>query len=126
MTAHHMSKTGRALILLVFAAVVLSFAFFAIFANIIFQEGNPLPLLSVIMKLEFSDQDIIRMNGQGYRLLQKFGPEDQLTEYLAGFDWILSERLGSCLCYEKNGQKLTAEARMFTRRYVVYELDREP
>jgi hypothetical protein len=126
MTAKSLSKARRALILTVFAALVLIVAFFAIFANIIFQEGNPLPLLNAIIKLEFADEYITRLTGEGCRLLQQSGPENELTRYLAGYDWVLADQMGSHLCYERNGQTLTAEARMFTRRYVVYELDREP
>ncbi len=88
----------------------------------LFQEGNPLPVLWGIMRLEFTGAEIVPFAGN--KLIQKAGPEAPLTEYLAARGWIFQDRLGAGIFYKKGGAELFVGTRMFTRRYVVYELGR--
>lgn len=116
----------RTAILGAFAVLVLITAVIAIFGGILFQEGNPIPVLRAVYNLEWSEYRIVPLAGSEIKLLQKSGSEEPLTEYLADYGWLFRERLGAALFYDQNEETLFAEARMLTRRYVIYELDREP
>lgn len=123
---HRAVKRKRTLVLVSFALGILFFAVALLFGAIIFQEGNPFPVIQALAGLEFSEESIVRIAGSDVKYVQKVGPETHLTEYLAGYEWAYRERLGAAIFYDKDELTLFAEARMLTRRYVVYQLDREP
>lgn len=116
----------QCLILAVFIVVILLViaAFFC--GPIFFQEGDPLAVLSAITALEFSGAKLARIEGPEVKYIQKCGPEDPLNAYLSGFGWAWTDRLGGAIFYKKEGHTLSVEARRLTRRYVVYQLDRDP
>ena len=116
----------RTLLLVGFALAVLAFAAALLFGAVLFQEGNPVPVAQALSRLELSGDRLVRIAGEPVKYVQKAGPEEPLTEYLAARGWELQERLGAAVFYEKENETLFAESRMLTRRYVVYELDREP
>lgn len=105
-------------------ATILVLLFFTIYSvPVLFQEGNPLPVARSIVTLELTESDIVSVNERV--LLQKAGPELPLTSYLENHGWEFKDRLGAGIFYEKDSALMFAEARMFTRFYVIYELDRE-
>lgn len=120
------TASRRSRILLVFAVIILLFAFLMLFGEILLQEGNPFPVLRSAIQLELSGADVVPVAGEGILYIQKAGSEEPLTDYLSGYGWAFSERLGSSIFYERNGETLYADSRMLTRRYVVYELDQHP
>ncbi len=89
---------------------------------VIFQEGNPLPIFSGIMRLQFSDEGIVKVSEN--KLLQKSGDDGLLNSYLGSKGWELRDRLGSGIFYERDGEDLFIHSRMFTRRYIIYEAER--
>ncbi len=119
-------KSRRTLVLFGFALVILAFAVALLFGAIIFQEGNPFPVVQALARIELGGADVARISGPAVKYIQKVGPEEPLSEHLSGCGWAFRERLGAAIFYDRDGSTLTAEARMLTRRYVVYELDREP
>ena len=58
-----------------------------------------------------------------YKLIQKTGSEEALSEYLARYGWEFNDRLGSGIFYHREDRELFVEARMFSRFYIIYELD---
>jgi len=106
------------LVLIVLALVV---AIFNIKILYLFQEGNPFPVLWGIIKLEFTDANIVPFAED--KLIQKDGPETPLTDYLAERGWTFKDRLGAGIFYKKDNADLFVKARMLTRYYVVYELE---
>ncbi|MEW6663423.1 MAG: hypothetical protein ACOY9Y_07715 [Bacillota bacterium] len=117
MTALHRKKT----IILVSTVLVLVVAIFNIKILYLFQEGNPLPVLWGIIKLELTDANIVPF--AEYKLIQKAGPETPLTNYLAERGWTFKDRLGAGIFYKKDNTSLFVKTRMFTRYYVIYELE---
>jgi hypothetical protein len=126
MARNNKSMFTRTLILLVFAVVVFSVAFLILFGEIIVQEGNPYHIIRAALVLELTGAEIVPVSSAGTKLIQKTGPEEPLTAYLSALGWSFRERLGAVVFYEKDDATLSAEARMLTRRYVVFELDRNP
>lgn len=104
-------------------AVLLLLIASAPFAAAIFtQEGNPLPVVVAIIRLEVTGQNIVQMSE--YKMLQKAGADIMLHDYLAVHGWDFQEQLGSGLLYQKNSYQLFVHMRMLTRRYTVFEFDR--
>ena len=116
----------QCLYLAVFIVVILLVIAVFFCKPIFFQEGNPLAVLSAIAALEFTGTNLVRIEGPDLKYIQKHGPEDPLNAYLSGLGWAWADRLGAAIFYKKEGQTLYVEARKLTRRYVVYQLDREP
>lgn len=116
----------RTKLLIVFAVVVLLVTFLILFGEILIQEGNPVPVICAVIKLELTGAEIVPVTQDQMKLMQKTGPEGPLTEYLAARGWVFKDRLGAGIFYARNGDDLFAEARMLTRRYVIFELDRSP
>lgn len=91
--------------------------------TVLFQEGNPLPILRAAAKLETTQAEIVPVTPDQRILLQKAGPEDPLNEYMREKGLAFKERLGSAIFYENDeGSAILVQSRMFTRRYIIYEL----
>lgn len=112
-------KTANLLIITILIIVLLLFS--AYIWPVIFQEGNPLPILWGLILLELTGRNLVAV--ADYKLIQKVGPETALSEYLAGYGWRLKDRLGAGIFYHRNNTELFIEARMFSRFYIIYELD---
>ena len=104
--------------------VVVLFIFTLFFGTAILQEGNPLPILLAIAKLELSELKVVPISSKDDYLIQKAGKgEAPLTEQLSKYGWEFKDRLGSAIYYEKDGATLLVTSRAFSRRYIIYELD---
>jgi hypothetical protein len=112
---------GKKVIILASLLLVLVVAVLNIKILYLFQEGNPFPVLWGIIKLELTDANIVPIAED--KLIQKEGPETPLTDYLSEQGWAFKDRLGAGIFYAKDNANLYVEARMFTRYYVVYELE---
>lgn len=108
------------------AALVALLALLALFLlwqmPLLLQEGDPVPLIYGITRLEFNGNDIVIISER--KLIQLKGPEAPLSRILSEKGWQFEERLGSGIFYARGDEKLFVQCRMFTRRYMVYELDR--
>jgi hypothetical protein len=102
------------LILLIFAASIYTMP-------VIIQEGNPIPVLFAIIKLELNLSEIATVSPTKY--LQKTGSPEPLNMLLASKGWHFVDQLGAGHFYSRNGEKLFVMGRMFTSRYIVYELE---
>ncbi len=91
-------------------------------APVVFQEGTPFQVLAGIIQVELTMSDVVQFSE--HKLLQKTGPETPLNMFLAGHGWTFKDRLGAGLFYHRGSEELFVEARMLTRRYIVYEFDR--
>ncbi len=96
--------------------------FFIAYGPIIFQEGNPLPVISGIIKLQLTSKDIVEISEK--KLIQKTGDDWLLNSYLEDKGWNYRERLGAGIFYERNGEDLFFTTRMYTRYYIVHETEK--
>ncbi len=117
----------RTQVLIGFALVVLVFAVAILFGAIFFQEGNPVPVVQALSRLEFSDESVTLIPGEPVKFVAQAGStHEPLTDYLSEHGWHFQDRLGAAILYGQGQEVLYVETRMLTRRYVVYELDRAP
>ncbi|AZT91570.1 hypothetical protein ELD05_13785 [Caldicellulosiruptor changbaiensis] len=112
-------------VILVFLSLL--FLFILFYYNIkltyIFQEGNPISLLKGIYKLEHYKLEIVPVAKN--KLIQKVQAPEGLTplnDYLKKYNWKFADQLGSVIIYKRGNQQLVIKMRMFTQKYVVYEL----
>lgn len=112
------NKLKYSLLLLIFILILSSMLFYK---NIIFQEGNPLPIINGIFKLNDNNTYVlISENPTIY--LTKTNIKDDLFEYIKEeYDVKFKEQLGSGYVFEGDiGLLLTS--RQYTRFYQVWRL----
>ncbi len=102
--------------------ILITLAVLVISQPVIFQEGNPLPVIAAIIKIEFGASDITQVSPTKY--LQKAGPPEPLNRLLAAEGWRFVEQLGAGYFYARNTENLFVMGRMLTTRYLVFELER--
>ncbi|QUL98728.1 MAG: hypothetical protein IMF26_01175 [Candidatus Fermentithermobacillus carboniphilus] len=79
-----------------------------------------------ILRLELGNKDIVLISDSDHKFIARDGSEEPLTKLLAAYGWQFVDRLGSGIFYRRDGQTLYVDARMFTRRYVIYDLEHHP
>lgn len=120
----HASKAALAL-----GAVVIVLGL--LYAPLLYQEshGHPLPYLQAMVKLELRVANLVAVTPDATIFMQKCCPQplhQPLTDFLGARGWIFQDQMGAGLFYERGTARLTIISRMFSRRYVVYDLDRAP
>ncbi|ABB14466.1 hypothetical protein [Carboxydothermus hydrogenoformans] len=118
-------KAKRKIILILVTLLILLIVTLNIKIFYLFQEGNPIPVLFGVARLEFFGERIALISSDGSKYIAKSEyNESLLNERLSKYGWKFKDRLGSGIFYEKDGETMVVKCRMFTRRYVIYELDR--
>jgi len=102
-------------------SIVLVLVFAIVNVGTIFQDGNPLPVLRAIIKLEFTGSNMVQLAEN--KLMQKDGPETPLTDFLAEHGWEFKDRLGSAIFYTRGNDELFVKTRKLSGFYTVYELE---
>ncbi|WP_127507041.1 hypothetical protein [Paenibacillus humicus] len=113
-------------ILLAATMLVVLFAGFLTlrFGSALSQEGNPLPILYSISKLEFSKSSYepYSKTDKSTRFVSENTGEsryDAVKDIMWKNDWDFKEQLGSGLIFEKNGQTKVVETRQFSKHYIL-------
>ncbi len=115
------TKVSRKLLLVSIIILVILAALIAS-QPVVFQEGNPLPVITAIIRIELGLSEIAQVSPTKY--LQKAGPPERLNRLLATEGWHFVEQLGSGYFYTRNSETLFVMGRMLTTRYMVFELER--
>jgi hypothetical protein len=99
----------------------------------LFQEGNPIPVLIGVLKVNFSDENPVEISSADStkyivkkdNLDSKYGLISQsLDDYIDIMhkeDWIFKDQMGSGLIFIRDNQSKTITTRMFTRYYIIIE-----
>jgi hypothetical protein len=100
------------------------------FGSALTQEGNPVPYLRSIMKLELSNNGKEKVvDGQHEeRYISEFKvkyPYGIAIEYMDSLGWEFKEQMGSGFIFEKNGQQTVVETRQFTKEYYIWDVPKE-
>jgi hypothetical protein len=129
-----MSKRGGILkkILIVLLIVILlpvGFIFLR-FGSALTQEGNPVPYLRSIMKLELSNNGKEKVvDGQHEeRYISEFKvkyPYGIAIEYMESLGWKFKEQMGSGFIFEKNEQQAVVETRQYSKQYYIWDVPKE-
>lgn len=82
--------------------LVLLIAILLLYRKPLFQEGNPLPVLSGIIKLNLTNKNIVQITEDGSEYITKSkNGVDSITQFMKEKDYILSDQMGSFYIFEK-------------------------
>ncbi|MFA6331281.1 MAG: hypothetical protein WCX32_04685 [Clostridia bacterium] len=120
-----MLNTKRNKIFGVFGTLIVIFVLFILlYRPVIFQEGNPAPLVKGIIRLNFTQDKIVKleMNGDRYLTKSKDGPE-VLENKLKKNNYRLIEQLGSGYLFRNNNfDILTVTRRQYSCFYSIWTI----
>ena len=123
-------KRIKSKIVTVTTTIVITFSVLGFIAgaygNVIFQEGNPLPVISSIIKLEFNNDEFVQYSN---------APDHYISEFKSGMDrykvvidfmkekrWAFKDQMGSGLIFEKDGEQIVVQTRQYTRNYYIWSI----
>jgi len=104
---------------------VLSLVFW-LYAPVIFQEGNPCPLISGIWQLNFSQKDIVKLKIDGDRHMTKSrNGQKIITEIMKNRGYEFVEQMGSGYFFKsKGGESIVAVHRYYSKYYSLWSFSR--
>jgi hypothetical protein len=99
------------------------------YSPVIFQEGNPLPLLTSAVKLQFTDNDFVQFSKSDKRsryLSESTGNSEYeiVKEFMDSKGWKYQEQMGSGLIFTKNGEDAVVEVRQYSKHYFIWEIQK--
>jgi len=97
---------------------------FLLYKSVIFQEGNPMPLLKGIAKLNFTRNEIVKLNMDGDKYLTKGkNGQEVLVNSLNNQGYELISQMGSGYFFkDKNDNALLVTHRYYSRLYSIWSL----
>jgi len=95
-----------------------------LYKPIIFQEGDPTPLLKGIMRLNFTGEEIVRLDMGGDRYLTKSeNGQEVIKDFMQDKGYKFTEQMGSGYFFkDKNENTLIATHRYYSRFYSIWSL----
>ena len=106
---------------MIFTLIIIIFII-SLIAPVLFQEGNPLPLISGIVRLTMGNDDVVRISTDPERYMTK--AENGIASMVGMMNeegWQLAEQLGSGYIFQKNDRSVTITSRQYTRKYLVWK-----
>lgn len=101
-------------------------AILGVYGNVLFQEGNPIPVVSSILKLEFSNADYVKFSASPTKYISKFNSAGDrysiIKEYMKKKGWEFKEQMGSGLIFDKNGEQTVISTRQYTKNYFIWSV----
>ncbi|WP_183600376.1 hypothetical protein [Paenibacillus phyllosphaerae] len=112
-----------AVLLVVLGVALLGFRF----GSALFQEGNPLPILSSIAELEWTNssyESYSRTDKTTKYISRNTGESryDVIKAMMKNEGWDFIEQMGAGLVFENNGQTKVVETRQYSRHYILSEI----
>ncbi|GGM41274.1 hypothetical protein GCM10011351_29330 [Paraliobacillus quinghaiensis] len=100
------------------------------FGNALFQEENTTEIIASITKLEFTNNDYIKVTdtSHGIRCVSKNkrgSQEKVIKEFMKDNEWQFKEQMGSGFVFTKDGVNVVVETRLFSRNYFLWDVPEE-
>jgi hypothetical protein len=106
----------------VFGLIILcSLGFFAKFGAALDQESDSLAILGTILRLELSRADVLAIEGNKQRLLVR--NNTALQHHLEAQGWTWTDQMGALSTYHQTSQVMYANCAMYSRFYMICNLD---
>lgn len=95
-----------------------------VFGDAILQEGNPVPIVKSIIKLESTDVDYVQFSEMPVKYISKsnIDREDIIKKFMKKKNWMYKEQLGNSYFFIKDGEEISVSTRQFTRKYFTWEV----
>ena len=127
-------KEGECLkkfLLVILLILIVAIGFIVIrFGSALFQEENTTEIIASITKLEFSTNDYIKVTeiSQRIRYVSKNEngfQEKVIKEFMQENGWQFKDQAGSGYIFEKDGETIVVEAKLFTKNYFLWSVPKE-
>lgn len=123
-------KRVKKKIMIVLSTLIVTFTllgfFIGVFGNVLFQEGNPIPVISSIIKLEFTNAEYVEFATTPNRYISevKSGPDRHsvVKEYMQDNGWKFKEQMGSGLVFINGDEQRTISTRQYTKNYFIWSI----
>ncbi len=118
----------RRTLVIVLSVFIIAAGFLAFrFGNALSQEGNPVPILISISKLEFTNSDYEQYSesDKEIRFVSENNGEfryDVVKELMKKKGWDYKDQMGSGLLFEKDKMTIIVETRLFSRHYILWDI----
>ena len=118
------SKADKKLKIIFLAIIGVILLSFFLYSPVIFQEGNPIPLLNGAIRLSVGSQDIVKLDhSEGRYLTKSKNDKDILVKMLEGDGYRFIEQLGSGYVFRSdNFDILTVTRRQYSRFYSIWTM----
>lgn len=95
-----------------------------VFGDALFQEGNPVPIMTSIIELESTDVDYIQFSEMPVKYISKsnINREDMIKKFMKKKNWIYKEQLGNSYFFIKDDEEISVNTRQFTKKYFTWEV----
>lgn len=118
-------KTAIRVLMISGAAIAI---FISMYGSVLFQEGNPIPLIVSAIKLQLSDSDYVQFakteKRSRYLSETKDNSYDVVKEFMNSKGWSFKEQMGSGLIFTKNDEDAVVEVRQYSRHYFIWEIQK--
>ncbi|KLT16029.1 hypothetical protein AA980_21430 [Neobacillus vireti] len=99
------------------------------FGSVLFQEGNPVPLMVSAMKLHFFDSEYEQFSKTENRsryLSKNTGDSryDIVKEFMKSNGWKYEEQMGSGLIFVKEGKEAIVETRQYSKYFIIWDVQK--
>ncbi|MFL6562460.1 MAG: hypothetical protein ACJ8MO_40960 [Bacillus sp. (in: firmicutes)] len=99
------------------------------FGSVLFQEGNPIPLIISAMKLHFSDSEfeLFSKTEKRSRYLSESSGNSSynvVKQYMKLKGWKFQEQMGAGLIFTKNGEDAVVEVQQYSSQYLIWEIQK--
>ena len=96
---------------------------FIIIYPILFQEGNPLPILKGIVELSIRGDDIVKISDEPQRYISKTDREDSpMIKLMEEESWEFYDQMGSGYVFEKDEDRKIVSSVQYTKKYIIWEV----
>ncbi len=122
MIFEHSSKNKK-ILLLVSAIILIAGIFLSLYSSVIFQEGNPWPQIKGIVKLKFSDSDIVKLSGSDSKFMTESKNGTVIHDFMKAKGYEFTEQMGSGYFFKSTtGQTAVATHRYYSRYYSLWTI----
>lgn len=122
-----MSNTSKKIKIAIIIILGIFIAVFFLYRSVIFQEGNPWPLMKAITKLNISSDGVVILDSESEKYLTKSkdGPE-LIIKKMSDNGYNFIEQMGSAYIFSSDSDKIIATQKQYSRFYSLWNITREP
>jgi putative sterol carrier protein len=108
---------------MILAALLLGAFFLVLYGRQLFQEGNPIPVLFGVAKLQFSESGMASISSEKYITRSANGREFVVT-FMQDKGCAFVEQLGSGYIFECRDEREVVTRRAYSRWYAIWHISK--
>jgi hypothetical protein len=117
-----MTKNKKALFFILVALLALG-VFLVFYSSVIFQEGNPWPQIKGIVRLNFGQEDVVKLDIGENKYITKNDNPEIIKSFMKDRGYDFTEQMGSGYLFKSNtGTSAVAVHRYYSRYYSLWSI----